>query len=151
MGLELSALEKPACPYCGSNANERFGLNLEYDQCALIPTNAGSNKCIFLKTNSDSPYQIKRRGDGDNGFGCSVNTEKNKIRLAKRLIEIENRSPEMQIKAYEECGAVEYCPPGFAEGSTDSLFARHFMKMVPLGGKGEIKYYRPSSFSKFDR
>jgi len=131
MGLEPSALERPACPYCGFNANERFDLGLEGDQCALIPTNSGSNKCILIN-GSYNPYQMKRREDRYSGFGCPVNTEKNRIRLAKRLIEIEKRSPEMQIKAYEECGAVEELPPGIAEGAFEGVERYITMRRVSL-------------------
>jgi hypothetical protein len=121
MGLELSTLDKPACPYCGSNANERFGLNLEYDQCALIPTNSGSNECVLINR-PYSPYLTKRSGNLNNGFRCPVNTEKNRISLAKRLEEIEKTSQEIQIKAYIRSGKVEYCPPGIALGSYKTPF-----------------------------
>ncbi len=120
MGLEPHALEKPACPYCGSNANERFGLNLEYNQCALIPTNSGSNKCILIN-GSYNPYLTKIARD-KSGFGCSVHTEENIIRFAKRSEEIEKTSQEIQIKAYIRCGKVEHCPPGFALGSFKTPF-----------------------------
>jgi len=143
MGLELSALDKPACPYCGSNANERFGLNLEYDQCALIPTNSGSNKCILIN-GSYSPYLTKIARDKP-GFGCSVHTEENIIRFAKRSEEIEKTSSEIQIKAYKKQGKVEVLPRGFAKGSIEPLWEKHFKNTVSLGAKGMIKYYKPSN------
>ena len=142
MELKPNTLDKPACPYYGSNANERFGLNLEYDQCALIPTNSGSNKCILIN-GSYNPHQTKRREDEHNGFGCSVNTEKNRISLAKRLEKIEKMSPEMQIKAYIRSGKVEYCRPGTAKGSVEPLWETHFKNTVYLGAKGMIKTYAP--------
>lgn len=143
MGLELSTLDKPACPYCGSNANERFGLNLEYDQCALIPTNSGSNKCILIN-GSYNPYLTKIARDKP-GFGCSVHTEENIIRFAKRSEKLERSSLEIQIKAYEESGRVEKLPLGFAKGSVEPLWEKHFTNTVHLGAKGTIKYDRSSN------
>ena len=133
MGLEPHALEKPACPYCGSNANERFGLNLEDDQCALIPTNSGSNKCILIN-GSYNLYLTKIARDKP-GFGCSVHTEENIIRFAKRSEEIEKTSQEIQIKAYEKLGAVEKLPPGIALGSVETVVEK-YLKLTPLGGDG---------------
>jgi len=141
MGLELSALEKPACPYCGSNANERFGLNLEYDQCALIPTNSGSNKCILIN-GSYNPYLTKIARDKP-GFGCSVHTEENIIRFAKRSEKLEKTSQEIQVKEYIRSGKVEKLPLGFAKGSVEPLWEKHFTNTVHLGAKGMIKYYKP--------
>ncbi|GAG81141.1 unnamed protein product [marine sediment metagenome] len=134
MGLEPHTLERPACPYCGSNANERFGLNLEDDQCALIPTNSGSNKCILIN-GSYNPHLTKRRGDLHGGFGCPLNTEENRIKLTRRLEEIEKRSQEIQIKAYEKLGAVEKLPPGIALGSVETVVEK-YLKLTPLGGNG---------------
>ena len=143
MGLEPHALEKPACPYCGSNANERFGLNLEDDQCALIPTNSGSNKCILIN-GSYNLYLTKIARDKP-GFGCSVHTEENIIRFAKRSEKIErselDRELERQMKKYNI--EVEYCPPGSAKGSVEPLWETHFKNTVYLGAKGTIKTYAP--------
>lgn len=128
MELELSSMDKPACPYCGSNANIRFYFNLKDNQCVLIPTNSGSNKCILIN-GSYNPHQIKRREDEHNGFGCPVNTKKNRRRLAERLEEIEKTSLEIQIKAYIRSGKVEYCPPGFALGSFKTPFENQYVNI----------------------
>jgi len=134
MGLESHALEKPACPYCGSNANERFGLNLEYDQCALIPTNSGSNKCILIN-GSYNPYLTKIARDKP-GFGCSVHTEENIIRFAKRSEKLEKTSQEIQIKEYIRSGKVEYCRPGVAIGAIPTFVDDRYFAITPLGGDG---------------
>lgn len=136
MGLGLSTLDKPACPYCGSNANERFGLNLEYDQCALIPTNSGSNKCVLINGSYNPPLTKIARDKP--WFGCSVHTEKNIIRFAKRSEKLEKTSQEIQIKAYEECGMVEILPPGIAIGAIETFVDNRYfaMKITPLGGDG---------------
>lgn len=140
MGLELSTLDKPACPYCGSNANIRFYFNLKDNQCVLIPTNSGSNKCILIN-GSYNPHQIKRREDEHNGFGCPVNTKKNRRRLAERLEEIEKTSLEIQIKAYIRSGKVEYCPPGVAIGAIPTFVDDGYfgMRITPLGGDGRTR------------
>ncbi len=134
MGLEPHTLERPACPYCGSNANERFGLNLEYDQCALIPTNSGSNKCILIN-GSYNPYLTKIARDKP-GFGCSVHTEENIIRFAKRSEKLEKTSQEIQIKAYEESGAVEKLPYGIAKGAIPTIVDGGYFTITPFGGNG---------------
>jgi hypothetical protein len=134
-------MEKPACPYCGSNANERFGLNLEYDQCALIPTNSGSNKCVLIN-GSYNLYLTKIARDKPR-FGCSVHTEKNIIRFAKRSEKLEKTSQEIQIKAYVKSGAVEKLSSGNAKGSVEPLWETHFKNTVYLGAKGMIKTYAP--------
>ena len=87
--------------FFGDNVHEIFGfINLGENQCALIPTNSGSNTCIYCL-----PDQMKREGSMNEGFGCPINTEENRINFIGNL-------EERQIKAYEECGLIKQCPPG---------------------------------------
>ena len=149
--LKPSSMEKSDCLFYRPSA--MFGFtDPKDDRCALKTTNSGSDKCE-LKTNPNGPYQMKMMRDEPDWFGCPLNTVENRIKLTRNLRKIERRELEREIERQMEKYniVIEELPPGFAEGSTDTLFERHFMKLPSLGIKGAIKYYKPFSLSRFNR
>ncbi len=125
--IESSAFEKPACPFRGNNANERFDLNLKDDECALIPFNSGSNKCVYCP-----PYKKRITEYLGKGYGCDINTEENKLRLVKCLEETKKeRKLEKEMKKYGV--KINILPPGIAEGAIETIVDRAGLKLTPYG------------------
>jgi len=134
MGLEPHTLERPACPFYGPSA--LFGFtDPEDDRCALKITDSGSDKCE-LKTNFYRPlYLMKMIRDKPNWFGCPLNTEENRIKLARNLEEIEKRELKRELERQMEKYniEVEVLPPGIADGALETFVERGItMKRISL-------------------
>ncbi len=139
MGLELSALDKPACPFYGPSRMFDF-MDPEDDRCALKTTNSGSDKCELKTDFYRLPYRTKMIRGKPNWFGCPLNTEENRIKLARNLGKIERRELERelerQMKKYNI--EVEKLPDGIAIGAIPTFVDDGYfgMKITPLGGDG---------------
>lgn len=142
MGLEPHALEKSACPFYSPSA--MFGFtDPEDDRCALKTTNSGNDECELKNDFYRLPYQTKMIRGKPNWFGCPLNTEENRIKLARNLGKIERRELERelerQMKKYNI--KVEILPPGIAIGAIETFVDNRYfaMKIIPLGGDGRTR------------
>ena len=129
---EEETAEKPACPFYGPSAMFGF-MDPEDDRCALKPTNSGSDKCDLKTDFYRLPYRMRIR-DKPNWFGCPLNTEENRIKLAGRLEEIERRELKRELgRQMEKYNiVVELLPPGIAEGAIETFVERDVHMWVSL-------------------